>query len=54
MTFFNIFKQICVNQDNMQKQFARELNVFLSTVNRWGNGHTAPSDLTKMCFLEFC
>jgi DNA-binding transcriptional regulator YiaG len=52
--FFNIFKQICANQDNMQKQFARELNVFLSTVNRWGNGHTAPSDLTKMCFLEFC
>lgn len=53
MTFSNIFKQICIDQDNTQKQFTKEMNVIFSTVYRWGNGHTAPSDLTKMCFLEF-
>lgn len=54
MTFSEILKQIRIKQNYTQEQFARELNVSFSTINRWENGHTAPSGLAKMRLLEYC
>lgn len=54
MTFSEILKKIRMNHNFTQAQFARELNVSFSTINRWENGHTAPSSLAKMCLLEYC
>lgn len=54
MTFSEILKQIRTQQNYTQEQFARELNVSFSTINRWENGHTVPSSLAKMRLLEYC
>lgn len=54
MTFAEILKYIRMQQNYTQEQFARELNVSFSTINRWENGHTAPSGLAKMHLLEYC
>lgn len=54
MTFSEILKYIRKQQNYTQEQFARELNVSFSTINRWENGHTAPSILAKMRLLEYC
>lgn len=54
MTFAEILKHIRMQQNYTQEQFARELNVSFSTINRWENGHTAPSGLAKMRLLEYC
>ncbi len=54
MSFSDILKQIRMKQNYTQEQFARELNVSFSTINRWENGHTVPSGLAKMCLLEYC
>ena len=54
MTFSEILKEIRIQQCYTQEQFARELNVSFSTINRWENGHTAPSGLAKMRLLEYC
>lgn len=54
MKFEEIIKK-CRNQLKMtQEQFARELNISFSTINRWENGHTIPSKLAKVHLLEFC
>ena len=39
MTFSEILKYIRKQQNYTQEQFARELNVSFSTINRWENGH---------------
>ena len=54
MTFSEILKHIRKQQNYTQEQFARELNVSFSTINRRENGHTAPSVLAKMRLLEYC
>ena len=54
MTFSEIIKYIRKENNYTQEQFARELNVSFSTVNRWENSHTAPSVLAKMRLLEYC
>lgn len=54
MTFSEILKQIRMKQNYTQEQFARELKVSFSTINRWENGHTTPSGLAKMRLLEYC
>ena len=54
MTFSEIVKQIRIKRNYTQEQFARELNVSFSTINRWENGHTVPSGLAKMRLLEYC
>ena len=54
MTFSEILKQIRMKQNYTQEQFARELNVIFSKINRLENGHTAPSGLAKMRLLEYC
>lgn len=54
MTFSEILRKIRIQQSYTQEQFARELNVSFSTINRWENGHTIPSELAKMHLLEYC
>lgn len=54
MTFSEILKHIRKQQNYTQEQFARELNVSFSTINRWENGHTVPSVLAKMRLQEYC
>lgn len=54
MTFAEMVKHIRVQQNYTQEQFARELNVSFSTINRWENDHTEPSGLAKMRLLEYC
>ena len=54
MTFAEIIKNIRMQKNFTQEQLARELNVSFSTINRWENGHTAPSVVAKMRLLEYC
>lgn len=54
MEFSEILKYIRNQQNYTQEQFARELNVSFSTINRWENGHTVPSVLAQMRILEYC
>lgn len=54
MMFSEMLKQIRIQQNYTQEQFARELNVSFSTINRWENGRTEPSGLAKMRLLEYC
>lgn len=54
MSFSEILKSIRKQKKYTQEQFARELNVSFSTINRWENGHTEPSVLAKMRLLEYC
>ena len=54
MAYSEILKYIRMHQNLTQEQFARELNVSFSTINRWENGHTVPSGLAKMRLMEFC
>ena len=37
-----------------QEQFARDLNVSYTTLNRWENNRTSPSRLAKMRIAEYC
>ena len=37
-----------------QEQLARELNVSFSTVNRWENEKSCPSQMAKELFNNFC
>ena len=54
MTLSEILKQIRKQQNYTQEQFARELNISFSTINRWENNHTAPSVLAKIRLVEYC
>ncbi|MDD2627156.1 MAG: helix-turn-helix transcriptional regulator [Candidatus Methanomethylophilus sp.] len=54
MQFEDIIKTIRRELNITQEQLARELSISFSTINRWENGHTAPSKLAKMRLLEFC
>lgn len=37
-----------------QEQFARELNVSFTTLNRWENSRSVPSRLAKLRILDYC
>lgn len=54
MTFAEILKSIRKQCKYTQEQFARELNISFSTINRWENGRSTPSILAKMQLLEYC
>ena len=53
MGFGMIIKKIRSQLKMTQEQFARELDISFSTINRWENGHTVPSKLAKVRLLEF-
>ena len=54
MIFSKTLKCIRKQLNLTQEQFARELNVSFSTINRWENGRTTPSTLAKKQILDYC
>ena len=54
MAISEIIKSIRIQQNKTQEQFARELNVSFSTINRWENSRTVPSGLARMRLIEYC
>ena len=55
MTMLNeILKNIRKELNITQEQFARDLNVSFSTLNRWENGHNVPSRLAQMRIKDYC
>jgi len=54
MRLDEILKKIRKELNITQEQFARDLNVSFSTLNRWKNSHTAPSRLARMRLVEYC
>jgi putative transcriptional regulator len=54
MGFDAIVKALRAQLKMTQEQLAHDLNVSFSTLNRWENGHTVPSQLAKMRIMEYC
>ena len=54
MEFSLIVKQVRKELGLSQEQLARELNISFSTVNRWENGRSRPSQMAKELFFSFC
>lgn len=54
VTFSEFVISVRKNLNLSQKQLAAAINVSYSTINRWENGHVAPSNLATKSFLDFC
>lgn len=54
MKFDEILKEIRKELSISQEQFARDLNVSFTTLNRWENNRSVPSRLAKMRVLDYC
>lgn len=54
MAFRSIVKYVRQQLGLSQEQLARELNISFSTVNRWENGKSLPSQMAKELFFSFC
>ena len=54
MDFEVLVKYVRKELNLSQEQLARELNISFSTVNRWENGKTNPSQMAKEIFYSFC
>ena len=54
MEFASLVKQVRTELGLSQEQLARELSISFSTVNRWENGKSKPSQMAKELFLAFC
>lgn len=54
MEFCSIVKQVRKELGLSQEQLARELSISFSTVNRWENGKSKPSQMAKELFFSFC
>lgn len=53
MEFGSIVKQVRKELGLSQEQLARELSISFSTVNRWENGKSKPSQMAKELFFSF-
>lgn len=51
--FGKMIKEVRKKLNLSQEDFARELGVSFTTVNRWENGKTAPSKLARSQFDAF-
>lgn len=54
MKLTEALKFIRIKLSISQEQFARDLNVSYTTLNRWENNRTSPSRLAKMRIAEYC
>ena len=54
MEFCSIVKQVRKELGLSQEQLSRELSISFSTVNRWENGKSKPSQMAKELFFSFC
>ena len=54
MQFSSFVKSVRMQLGFSQEQLARELNISYSTVNRWENEKSKPSQMAKELFCNFC
>lgn len=54
MLLTEFIKDIRIKLGMSQQQLAKALNVNYTTVNRWENGKSEPSNLAQRTFFEFC
>lgn len=54
MEFSSTVKRVRKELGLSQEQLARELSISFSTVNRWENGRSNPSQMAKELFFSFC
>jgi DNA-binding transcriptional regulator YiaG len=54
MTFAKILKKVRQELSISQEQFARDLSVSYTTLNRWENERVKPSPLAKRRVLDYC
>ena len=54
MEFYTVVKRIRKELGLSQVQLARELSISFSTINRWENGKSHPSQMAKELFYNFC
>jgi transcriptional regulator with XRE-family HTH domain len=54
MSFGEIIKKIRATLNITQEQFARDLNISYTTLNRWENGRNVPSRLARMRIADYC
>ena len=54
MDFGLLVKHVRKELGLSQEQLARKLNISYSTVNRWENGKSQPSQMAKELFHGFC
>ena len=54
MNFSEFVKDVRRKLNLSQKQLASAINVNYTTINRWENGHVAPSNLAVKSFYDFC
>ncbi|HWR30341.1 MAG TPA: helix-turn-helix transcriptional regulator, partial [Negativicutes bacterium] len=54
MKFNELLKEVRKELKISQEQFAHELNVSFTTLNRWENDRCIPSRLAKLRILDYC
>jgi len=54
MKFNVLLKEVRKELNISQEQFAHELNVSFTTLNRWENNRCVPSRLAKLRILDYC
>jgi len=54
MRFSSSVKKVRAKLGLSQEQLARELNISFSTINRWENEKSHPSQMAKELFYNFC
>ncbi len=54
MEFASMVRQVRKELGPSQEQLARALSISYSTVNRWENGKSKPSQMAKELFFAFC
>ncbi len=54
MSFAKFVKVVREQLEMSQQQLANALNVSFSTINRWENEKTEPSNLAQKTFFDFC
>lgn len=54
MKLDEILKEVRKELNILQEQFAHELNVSFTTLNRWENNRSVPSHLPKLRILDYC
>lgn len=54
MKFDEVLKEVRRELKISQEQFAHELCVSFTTLNRWENNRSAPSPLAKLRIVEYC
>jgi DNA-binding XRE family transcriptional regulator len=52
--FVILIKEVRVQLDLSQEDFAREIGVSCATVNRWENGRFLPSKMAIRCVETYC